>query len=73
MPSSQFIPARLLSLLIFGLVLPVYGFVSGEFIWILRGVLFGGILFVWKWRWWWNPISEYVRSGVAPTNNENGS
>lgn len=60
MPSGQFLPTGLLLLVFLGVVLPAYGFITGEFIWVWNGVILGGILFIVKWRWWWHPLRAYV-------------
>ena len=71
MPSHQYILKRLLLLSVVALVLPAYRLLSGESIWILRGVLFGSLLFIWKCRWWWDPLSKYAQPGADTVNNEN--
>lgn len=59
MPSFQLIPNRVLLLLFVALILPAYGFATGEFQWVMWGIFIGSVLFVLKWRWWWDPLREH--------------
>ena len=60
MSRDQFLPTRLLLLIALLVVLPAYGLYTGEIAVLWSALLLGGALFVWKWRWWWVPIREYV-------------
>jgi hypothetical protein len=58
---DQFLPTRLLLLIALLVVLPSYGLYTGYVGVMWASLWVGGALFVWKWRWWWEPIRDRVR------------
>lgn len=61
MSRDQFLPTGLLLLIALLVVLPAYGLYTGEMRVLWAALWLGGVLFVWKWRWWWEPIRDRVR------------
>jgi len=64
MSRVQFVSNRILLLLFFLVVLPVYGLYTDQVGFTLQSGMLGAILFVWKWRWWWEQIREYIKPDV---------
>jgi len=63
MVSFRNFPKGLSVLVFLGLIMPLYSFISGDFIWLFYGVIFAGVLFIVKWRWWWQPLRENLGAG----------
>ena len=57
---SQFVSNRILLLALLLLVFPSYGVYAGQSAIVVYSLIVGGLLFVWKWRWWWKPIRAFV-------------
>ncbi len=66
MSRGEFVPVRLLLLGFVGFFLPIYGLATDRVAYVIYGSVFGGVLFVVRWRWWWEPLQSYL------TNAENG-
>lgn len=60
MSRDQVLPTRLLLFVTLLVVLPAYGLYTGDIGVLWAALWLGGVLFVWKWRWWWEPIRAYV-------------
>ncbi|MWG33597.1 hypothetical protein [Halomarina oriensis] len=73
MARSQFLPTRILLLSLLLVVLPTYGLYEGTesgVSFATTSLILGAVLFVWKWRWWWTPIREYVRTDGNATHTK---
>lgn len=64
MSRDQFLPTRILLFVALLVVVPSYGLYTGEIGVLWASLWLGGALFVWKWRWWWEPIREHVAPGA---------
>jgi hypothetical protein len=57
---DQFLTTKLLLFVALFVVLPAYGLYTGKIGVLWTALWLGGVLFVWKWRWWWEPIRNRV-------------
>jgi hypothetical protein len=67
---DQFLPTRLLLLLIVAFVTPVYAFVTEQFGLVVVSIGVGALLFAWKWRWWWEPLRAYIDESPRAEGHE---
>lgn len=63
MSRDEIFPTRLLLFVTLLVVLPSYGLYTGAIGVFWASLWLGGALFVWKWRWWWEPIQDRVGPG----------
>ena len=67
MNRSQSHVLRILFLLLPLVILPSIALYEGSensVAFAATSMILGALLFVWKWRWWWTPVREYVQADV---------
>lgn len=60
MPRSQFVSNRFLLLFLLLIVVPIAAIYTNQSALMLASLFIGAVLFVWKWRWWWDQLRTYV-------------